>query len=425
MHGMPSGPQTVPAEHPLGQRLAAAALYPLRGAALAALAGLALAHALVDLLPGIINLAGGVLVWASIILYAMQCLRRTADGYVDAPEVTLYSNYGPAVSMLVLQVLGFIGLVLALKGIPAAWMMVLALVLVLPAIAMSLAFEDHLLAALDPLRWGKVFGAFGPAYLLPVAIGIAEYLAYVGYLSHGGWVGRSFWFAAVVYLCLLQFHVVGILMHRHHAKLGHTPESDTLADASGRDADDHLLLQARTMAGNDQHDAAETLLRERLRERHPPLAVFAAHRSLLRRRGDREALLAWAHTHLNRMLDEDRLRQALGLVGECIELDPDFMPEHPATAARLADAAADQGMTRLALKLARGYPNTWPRDPKAPDYGLLAARLLAERMQQTAEAGVLAGKLLRAYPDHSARARIEQFLHGLGMHPDGPDEASS
>jgi len=425
MLGMPSRPSTIPAAQPLDRRLAAALLFPLRGAALAALAGLVLAHALTDLLPGILGLAGDLVVWASILMYAMQCLRRTADGHAGAPEVSLYSNYGPALSMLLLQALAFISLVLAIKGVPGAWLVVLGVVLMLPVIAMSLAFEDHLLAALHPLRWGTVLAAFGPAYLVPVAVGSAEYLAYIGYLRHDGWLGRSLWFAAVAYLCLLQFHLVGALMHRHHEKLGHTPEADTLADASGRDADAHLLQQARSLSGRGEHQAAEALLRDRLRERHPPLHVFAAHRALLHRRDDRDALLAWAHTHLNRMLDEDQLRPALGLVGECIELDPDFMPEYPALAGRLAEAAADQGMTRLALKLARGYPNTWPRDPKAPDYGLLAARLLAERMRQTAEAGVLAAKLLRAYPDHPARPRIEQFLHGLDMHPDGHGEASA
>lgn len=414
---------SVPASRSLGQRLAEAPLYPLRGAALAALAALSLAHAFIDLLGGFIGLAGGVVVWASIILYAMESLRRTADGYADPPEITLYDDYAPAVGMLALQIIGFIALGLAVQGFEKLWAVVLVWVFMLPSIAMSLAFQDHLLAALNPRRWGKVIVTFGAAYLLPVAIGVLEDMAYIGHLLHHGWFARCLWFAVVIYLCLLQFHVIGTLMHQHHRALGHTPESDTLADASGRDADEDLLQHARTLAGNGEGEAAETLLRDRLRERHPPLGVFAAHRDLLRHRGDRQALLDWAPTHLARLLSDDQLRPALGLTRECIALKPDFMPDQPESAARLARAAADQGMTQLALKLARGYPNTWPRDPLAPDFGLLAARLLAERLERTAEAGVLAGKLLRAYPDHPARARIEQFMRDHGMHSGPASEA--
>ncbi len=409
-----SQPATVPADRPLAERFLRAPAYPLRGAALATLAALSVAHALVDLLPGIISLAGGVVVWASIILYAMECLRHTADGYADPPEITLYSNYGPAVSMLMLQVLGFIAMVLALKYMPGLWLVVIVLMALLPSIAMSLAFEDHLVAALNPMRWARVMGTFGAAYLVAVAVGGMEDLAYVGYIASGGWIARLAWFTAVVYLCLLQYHVLGALMHRHHEAFGHTPESEVLAQASGRDNDDHLLERARTLSDGGEHHAAEALLRDRLRERLPPLKVFAAHRDLLRQRGDSAALLQAAHTHLARLLSEDKLRPALGLIGECIELDPNFLPDQPDSAARLADAAAAQGMNQLALKLARGFPNTWPRDPRAPHYGLLAAQLLHARFQRTAEASVLAGKLLSAYPDHPERARIEAFLSSLG-----------
>lgn len=415
--------QTVPADQPLGRRLLDGLGYPLRGAALASLAAFSLAHVLTDWLPVPFNIAGGVVVWASLILYAMECLRRTANGFAEPPEVALYSGYAPALSLLTLQMLGVGALLLTITLEPGLWGLVLAIQLVVPAIAMSLAFEDHLLAALNPLRWGVAISAFGAGYLLPLLAGFAETMAYYSYLRSAPWLLRSLTFAGVVYLYLLQFHLIGMLMHRHHDSLGLTPEADTLAEASGTHADEHLLEQAERLDAAGKHQAARVLLTERLRQRDPPLRVFAAQRELLRRHDDRRALLDTAHAYLARLLADGCSRRALGVVRECIDLDPHFLPDQPDVLATLADAASDQGMTQLALKLSRGFPNAWPRDPRAPHYGLLAARLLAERLDRRAEAGVLAHKLLRAYPQRPAQPEIERFLADLGMQapPKGTD----
>ncbi|RAP59187.1 hypothetical protein [Oleiagrimonas sp. MCCC 1A03011] len=417
MNARSTHPDIVDARTPLSERFFRSPLYPLRNAALPTLVALSIAHILTDLLPGLVSFAAGQVVWASIILYAMESLRRTADGYADPPEITMYGDYAPAITMLVLQKLGYTALYIALMPHPMAWLVLLAFIVLLPVIATALAFEDSLLGALHPARWGRAIYVFGPAYLLPVFVGLLEYLSYIGYIVAGSWLGHALWFTLVIYLCLLQFHLLGVLIHKHHEELGHQPDADVLSAASGRNEDDDLLRDVAELIADNEHGTAESLLRDRLRERHPTASLFEAHRDLLRQRGDRDALLRYAQSHLALLLNEDQVRPALRLATECIHLDPNFMPDQPESAARLADAAAAQGMTQLALKLARGYPNRWPRDGRAPYYGLLAARLLAERMDQVAEAGVLANKLLQAFGDRPERAEIEAFLHAHDLHP--------
>lgn len=397
-------------------------MYPLRGAAAVAIITLTAAHALADLLPDIIGWAARALVWASILLYAMECLRRTADGYDDPPEVTRHTHYGPVVSLMLLQVVQLVALVMAGHGQPLLWLLVAGMVALLPAVALALAFEDSLPAALHPARWAAAMRIFGVAYLVPVALGVAGDALFLLQSRQPNWTGRSLGFVSVVYLCLLQFHILGLLMHHQRARVGHHPEADQLATASGRDRDVELLQQTDRLVAQGAFADAETLLRERLRERHAPLDVHAAYRRLLHARGDRDALLEHAQIHLALLLAEDRVRPALGLVRACVDQDAQFMPGHPDIAARLADSAAAQGMTQLAIHLARGYPNTWPRDPQAPRLGLLAARLMAERLDRHAEAGVLAAKLSRAYADHPVHGQIDAFLAALhGPRDLGPD----
>ena len=76
--------ELIDTELPLSQQLLGALRYPLSGAALPALVAFTLAHYLA-LLP----LAGWFIelgIWAATYLYALECLRHTADGYALPPE---------------------------------------------------------------------------------------------------------------------------------------------------------------------------------------------------------------------------------------------------------------------------------------------------------------------------------------------------
>lgn len=406
---------TVDASVPLFDRLRSAPLYPLRGAALAALLTLTAARLLVGLLPGAFAWSLGFLIWVSVFMYALECLRHTADGYARPPEVSLHPNNGPGIALLLVQALAIVLTSLAYYLFPPLWLVLGILIVVLPAMTMSLAFGDSAMAAFNPALLVRAIGGLGPAYLLPLGLEALRMLVYLTAVRQHGFVDRTLWALLTTYLVLLDFHVMGAIMHRYHERIGHLPESATLAAAGGLGVDEQLLEDVRALADEGDAGAAETLLRERIAERNAPAAVHMAYRRLLRARDARDALLAHAQTCIATLLAGGEVRRALAVARESVELDAHFMPDDPAIAAELADAAAAQGMTHLALKLARGYPNTWPRDARAPHYGLVAARLLAERMGQRAEAGVLASKLARAYAGHPEHAEIEAFLAGLGM----------
>ena len=407
-------PRTIDPATPLTARLGNALLYPLRGAALAALAALASGLLLADLLPWLIGVLVWVIAWVGTYMYALECLRHSAEGYADPPEISVNASTSAALLLFALQMLGLYAIKIAYNTYQDAFFIPLLMAVILPTLTMSLAFGDSLLGALDPRRLFAAMAGFGAAYLLPVLTGLLQSLAYVGSLSHGhGFVASALWLVIVVYAVLFNFHVMGMLMHRFHERMGYTPETEQLAFATGRDKDQELLARVHSLTASGNPSSAIALLAERINEAHAPYAVHAHYRKLLREEGREQALLANAHTCIASMMLEHDPRRALGVVRECMDIDPGFMPDEPAVAGTLAEAAAHSGMNRLALKLARGYPNTWPRDPASPRYGLMAARLMAERLDQPAEAGVLASKLLIAFPDCSERPQIQDFLAQL------------
>lgn len=409
-------PRTLDTSAPVAARLLDTLRYPLRGAALAALTALALGLMLADLLPSILGTIAWVMAWVGIYIYALACLRASADGWADPPEITLHADTAAAALLFFLQLLSLYATKIAYNLWQDAFVLPLGLALVLPALTLSLGFGDSLWSALNPLRLMGGAAALGAAYLLPVATGLLQFLAWIGALQPGhGLAASAFWLLLTVYCVLLNFHLLGRLAYRFHERLGHQPEADEVGRMRGQGRDEQLLARVRSLDAAGHGEQAIELLHERLRDRHAPYPVHAAYRRLLRAAGRQQALIDSSPWCLACLAQSGDWQRALAVIGENVEIDPDYLPGDPALVAELADRAAGMGMNRLALKLARGYVNTWPREPAAPRYGLMAAHLLGERLDQPAEAGVLASKLLVAFPDTAERPRIEALLARLGQ----------
>lgn len=400
---------TVRADTPFLQRLPGAFGYPLRGAALASCVGLALLH-YVGLLPSAIGTLASLMVWTATWRYAADCMLHTAHGFADPPDVSLGGNESAGWALTAIHLFVAALCVLSIVFLPAAlWPVLLVAILVLPAIDMSLAFEGNLAAALHPGQIGRVMAGFGWAYLVPVAINLAvAALVMLASLASGllpRMLALPLYAFAYTYLIVLGFHLMGAMIHERHERFGMAPEAESLVAESGRD-DDERLLDAVNARAEENPRAAIDLLVARLQDRSAPAPLHLAYRRLLRQQGLREALLVHGQIWTAALLAGNEGKRALGLVQECMEIDPAFVPDDPATTGPLAELAARLGMSRLAIKLCRGYLSAWPDAPDAPRIGLLAARELGLRLDQPAEALVLLRRLAARWPDHPLRAEL-------------------
>jgi hypothetical protein len=401
--------EIVAPDTPFAQRLRDGFGYPLRGAALPTCVALALIH-YVGLLPGYVGLLAIVLVWAATWRYAAECMQHTANGYADPPDVGTDGNssgWGLTAVHLLVVALCVVSIVFFPRLL---WPVLILAALVLPAIDMSLAFDGNLALAINPLNWLRVMGAFGAAYLVPVAInlllGILVVVASVATAQLPRVLALPLFAFAYTYLIVLAFHLMGAMIHQRHEHFGMTPEAPALARASGQDADDELVEAARQQAADDPM-AALRQLAGRLRERAAPPAVHQFYRELLQRQSLRDDLLVHGQIWIAALIAQNEPRRALGVLQECIGIDAGFVPDDPRTCGVLADLAARIGMSRLAIHLGQGYVAHWPRDPQAPHYGLLATRALAAHADQHASAAALLDRLIAAWPEHPLREEID------------------
>jgi hypothetical protein len=407
--------ETVAADTPFGERLAAGFGYPLRGAGLATCTALALAH-YASYLPAIGMLAN-LLVWAATWRYAADCMQHTANGYANPPDVGVdeAGAAGWALTLIHL-VAGALFIACGILAPATLWLLVPVLVLALPAIDMSLAFEGNVLHALNPATWARIAHGFGGAYFVPVAINlllgalIAVATLTSSLLPH--FLALPLFGFAYTWLIVLAFHLMGVLIHQRHERFGLEPEAPKLAKAIGQDEDSRLLDAARALADDDPVAALHQLA-ERLRHRTAPASVHQLYRELLRRQGLRDDLLVHGQIWIAALIAQNEARRALGVLQECCTIDPTFIPDDPRTCGELADLAARLGMERLAIHLGRGYLAHWPRDERAPHYGLLVARLLGTQAERRTEAIVLLQKLASAWPEHPLRNDIATLQRQL------------
>ncbi|HVI55176.1 MAG TPA: hypothetical protein VM621_09000 [Luteibacter sp.] len=405
------------ADTPFAQRILIGVRYPLRGAAPLTI----LAVAAFDLLSFFpitgLRLLVVFIGWIALYTYAIECLRHTADGFADPPELAVNTDDRTSVALILIQLTGNAIAVLAplFLGIPGL-LVSLVFAFVLPIITMSLTF-DGVGAALNPLTWIAVVGRLGGDYVLLFVIVMMSSLLQAGaqyaMKDHGPtFFGTAAFYLVANYLTIYNFHLMGALIHHRHESLGYRPESEVIAEAIDPD-DDMALLGHVNLIARDDIPGATDILTERLREGIAPVALHTRYRELLRVQGRLPELLVHGQIWIAALVQSHEERRALGVVQDCIDVDPAFLPDATITCGALADTAAHGGMTRLALHLALGYLRQWPGDMGAPHYGLLALRM-HERQREAAEAAALGRRLLAAYPEHPLRVDIEALLDTLG-----------
>jgi len=401
---------------PFAERVRTGWRYPMDGAAPYTIGAITLFEAIAFLPITGLKLLVVAIGWVALYTYAFECLRHTADGYADPPELAVNGGDGTSVALILIQLTGNAIAVLApiLFGVPGL-AVALLFAFVLPVITMSLAF-DGVGAALNPLTWFEAVRRLGASYVMLFAMVLASSLlqaaAQYAMADHGPtFFGTLGYYAVANYLTLYNFHLMGALIHHKHEALGYQPASVEIAALMEPDDDQALLAHANLIARDDV-PAATDILTERLREGLAPAALHARYRELLRAQDRLPELLVHGQIWIAALVVARETRRALGVVQDCIGIDPAFLPDATVTCGPLADTAAHGGMTRLALHLAEGYVRTWPQDIGAPHYGLLAARM-HERLGQADEAKAIARRLLAQHPGHPLGVDIEALLASL------------
>ncbi|HTD28756.1 MAG TPA: hypothetical protein VK660_05155 [Xanthomonadaceae bacterium] len=421
-------PATKTAIVPFWNRLPAVMLYPAHFGAMATIVMLGLAR--ICLVVPLFGWILALLATVAMYRYAFECLRSSADGYLEPPEVGLSVDRSVGRKMIwlmiILTLVAAFGMVLL--GPVLGWILLLFIGVSLPGATMTLALEESLTAALDPTKWINIFMRIGWPYLALVGLCFVILLSQ-GYASTFVVKLMPIWVALGVigiisnYATVMTFHLMGYLLYQYHEELGLVPEAPQLVrQMAPANPDQPLLDQVGALVSNGKHEEATELLRKQVRRGAMP-AVHAQFRKLLRLGDNKAELLDHGRDYLDALLDQgddqtpsERIandRTAMEILRESQALDPTFAPSTSARVMKLARKAAQLGQPQAALLLVSGFPERYPKSQFVAESVLFAATLLHENMSQDEQAVSLLRNLKATLPNDPLMPEIDAKLQAI------------
>lgn len=400
---------------PFWNRLREITRYPAHFSALIPIVMFALANLLVFVPFGFIL---ALLADVAMYRYAFDCLRATADGWLEPPDKQWSGNsrVGWKYIGLMIVLAVFAGICFAVLGPGPGAVILLLLGLALPSATIVLAMTDSLSAALSPTKWLVIIMRIGWPYLAAVGLFLVVFLS-ERYAQ--GWVARIMpvHLAVVVigvisnYALVVTFHLMGYLVYQYHEPLGYEPKRIQVEQAMHEpDPDQDLLDEAAALVRDGKADEATALLYKQLHNRGGSTAVHGQYRKLLRLTGNTEGLLQHGSKYLGILLAQHENHAALELLRECRTLDRNFVPAKAKEVTVLARLAAERGQPQLALQLLSGFHERFPESPDIVENYLLVASLMHEHLNRDETARQLLLSLKAKYPDSPLMPEIDKRL---------------
>jgi hypothetical protein len=393
--------------------------WPLRMPTLAWLGGMAAAAILVQLSAVISPILGAVLSlawWVMAFKLASEALGAVAAGREGEDGYEHVASDGVALRQLVL------GLVLVVAGalcwqaggVAAGVLFAAVVTLAVPAIVVVLVLEESVLSALDPRNWWLLLRGVGADYLVVaaqiagLAVGVGFALAATPLLPPG--LRTAVAHGLVLYAMLAAYHALGVLIDRHRDALAGPDEVPVAPPEEATPEERAAVREASRLHAAGQPADAAAVLDRLIRGRGATAPVHAQYRAMLGGLGNDEALQAHARTHVATLLHLGKSREALALYLDARRRDPAFELAEPQDLRdRIALAARNQ-QAQLAVTLAEEFARRFPRDRDLVQNGLVAARLMADRLGREADADALLRRLLAAQPDHPLAPELEAAL---------------
>jgi len=417
---MPATPARVPAIVPFWNRLPRILMYPLGSSALVVVGTFALAE-LIYLLPfiGLFTFLG---LNAAMFRYCFECLRSTAEGYMEPPDVG--SSAGGSIGWKFIGLLVILMILWAaatrMLGAGPGMIMGIFLCISMPAIAMTLAMEESISETLNPWKWITLMMGVGWSYL--AVMGLCLVIMFSGMWAVSFVAPKLPLPVALVamgailnYALVVAFHLMGYMLYQFHENLEFVPETISMAQQFEAPADPAVgsLDEIGALVRDGKLEEATEKARAALRNTGGSAPLHAQYRKLLRAAGNNAALLEHGHERLAWLVDNDDERGAVDLLRDCQAIDPAFAPDTPTRITKLAYMASRQNQPKAALLLVDGFDLRHPKSQYVAQAGLLAAEILHEHMGKDDEAVAILRRLKEAVPSDSLMPDIDARLQSI------------
>jgi len=389
-------------------------VYPLQPGALSTIVALALSHLVAHIPLGFIL---DLFVWFAFFKYGFEVVRWSANGRAEAPEISFTVGDSVARYATLLLVLAEVAMLMTavLYGAGPALMIGVVLMMALPAIITLLAVDENFIGAVNPIAWIALAIRLRGTYLILVAVFCVALLVQsivAAAIAHTlpAFVVTPIVFFVVNYLMIANFHLIGWVIHEHADELGYTGHLELHSLPADAGPDERIIDAARRRAAEADVPGAIALLRDEVGVRPEALALQAEYRHWLREAGDKAELIGQGRAYIPRLLAANQDHAALEIARDCLEIDPTFTLDKAEDVTRVAHAAAAAGRSQLALHLLTGFHKRFRNHADIARNYLLAAKIMAERLNKEMQARALLHQVKVVLPDDPLIAEVDAYL---------------
>jgi hypothetical protein len=361
------------AHPPLSERLPAILAYPSRSPTLWLIGALALVR-LLHHLPNVLGLLFEIAFWFMAFKLAVEALRNTSEGrYEPVDTGDVVATDGEAWDQILLQFLFAIPIwvIEAYQGPLVAALAASVAAVFMPAAIMIVAIDRSVLHALNPLTWLEIMRRVGRPYF--AAVTVFELLLLASALADAAFAGLPNGMGVLpasivaVYALVAAYHLLGDVLHRHHAELGLDIAPAIQRATYANPFEDEAMAAADELARDGQPAEAAAKLQDLFRGRGASDPVHERYRELLIAAGDLARLAQHDREYVAALLATGKDKRALAVFVDTGARVADFRLDADDCVARLVAQALRTSQTRLAVTLADEFEARFPASPHVGD----------------------------------------------------------
>jgi len=383
-------------------------LIPFKGAGVVALV---LFTSLATFFPHLFVL---IAIFFLVIKYGMEILQNTAEGRLEAPELSfkvLNENYELPFKQLFLFFLPI--LLLTQIGSFTSFIIVsniiLFYMLVLPASVMTLAYTHSFFAAINPFTLtsliGRIGWSYGILYVFLLFLNGGASAAY--YFLVGDSPDASIFLALFfqIYFAWVMYAMMGYVLYQYHEDIGY----EVSEDAIEQDEDLTVLARFHHLVEAGSYTAAQNELRDIVLQDPDNLELRMKFHKIVKMAGDNNQLATHGTGLIKRLLEKRKWIDAVNVYLDCIKVDPDFKPESDIHYLPLAEEMRRMRLYKQAIKLSNGFHQRYPKSEQIPYLYLLVTKIFIEDLSLDQKAKPILSLLQKKYSEHEIALEVKRY----------------
>lgn len=408
---------------PFWQRLGKFFLYPLEPQATLFLVVLTVLTLMLS--GGLMGFLFYLVISIVFIKYCYAVLEDTAMGHLKPMPISkglINDEMEVAFKQFIMIAAIFAGNAAVLKhlGVFMFFVSISITYLALPANIMVLAMEHSLFAALNPVIVFSVIRRIGAPYFLlyffmfMLSIASATMMDILASLFDIQ-VAYALTIFTSMYFSVVTFHLMGYTLYQYHDVLGYNVdvEADEFDNKQKaiRENINPEVREIEILIQEGNLDEATRRVEAYLQQNPSDDDAAERYIKLLILTNNNEKLNAEGHKLVNRLLEQNKISQALNLFLQIFEKDNSFRLTKPKQRHEIARLLMKGGHGKAAISLLNNLHKDFPDYEGIPAAYLLVAQILCEQFNNDAKAKSVLQFILKNYPDNSHKQEVSDYLN--------------